>query len=260
MNYYFEEIDAEDPRAEICATCGEPTVRGIHHFPEKSRDNTALKRRKCKCMRDEDEDLKKKMLAAERYEHAATIAREGYLSPQYLEPHFASDDRDMKEISDMLINYCENWQENKKQNIGIYLFGNAGSGKTFFASAIANYVREIMGDYVLMGSAADYIHETFDDFGNYRSRMKSKVESWPLMIIDDLEAEEIKESMLSKLEQIVDWRSGVKLPLIVTTNSKPKELYQDKGPSAERIKSRLSGLLVVPVFHEDRRKRKKQPQ
>lgn len=235
-----------------CVVCGELT-----EYEVKVGDEVLRLHRACACEREQKEKKNAEYVAIERAERARDIVNDGYLNTKFIEATFDKDDMTNEKTTARLKNYCAKWEEMKKKNIGLYLFGNTGSGKTFYASAIANYVRKELGEYVLIGSSSAYVQEMFGDFGRNRKLMEYKITHYPLMIIDDLGTESRSEFNMSSLEQIIDLRLGANLPLIVTSNYSPKDLYADGGLLEERIKSRLSEMCVpVIVTKEDRRKGK----
>lgn len=235
-----------------CPVCGEEIAYLI-----TINGNCMALPRMCACKRAkkiaEDENVER----IRKAERARDIINDGYLSTRFVESTFAMDDKKNPKTSERMERYCSKWGEMKQKNVGLYLFGNTGSGKTFYASAVANYVRKEIGDYVLIGSSSQMIQEMVGDFGGHRKMMEYKIAHYPLMVIDDLGTENKSEYNLSAMEQIIDMRLGAKLPLIVTSNYSPKDLYADGGLLGERIKSRLSEMCVpLAVVNDDRRRGK----
>lgn len=238
---------------KICPVCKEPT----EHVILKAGREPFVVHRMCACERKEYEAKRLACERIKRIERARDIVNDGYLNEKFAEPTLEKDDKKNFVMYDRMKRYCDKWEEMKNRNIGLYLFGNTGSGKTFYASAIANYLRKELNEYVLIGSSSALVNEMFGDFGRNRKLMEYKITHYPLMVIDDLGTENKTENMMASLEQIIDLRCNAKLPLIVTSNYSPKELYTDGGLLGERIKSRLSDMCVpLLVATEDRRKGK----
>jgi DNA replication protein DnaC len=236
-----------------CDVCGEPLEFEPIHFGDKE----VRIHRQCACERKAAAEREEEAERARKAEKAKDIVYDGYLNKKFVEGEWKDDDKSNKKISESLLRYCKDWDVMKEKNIGVYLFGNTGSGKTFYASCIANYVRKKVNDYVLIGTSSQMVHEMVDDFGKGRKLMEYKISHYPLMVIDDLGTENASEYNMSTIEQIVDLRLSARKPLIITSNYAPKDLYADEGLLAERVKSRLSEMCVpMAVVKDDRRKDK----
>ena len=51
--------------------------------------------------------------------------------------------------------YVENWKEAYKSNIGLLLFGDVGTGKSFFAGCIANALHGLFTVYHYLMEVVD---------------------------------------------------------------------------------------------------------
>ncbi|WP_051604830.1 ATP-binding protein [Lachnobacterium bovis] len=109
--------------------------------------------------------------------------------------------------------YVENWDKVRQEYIGLFLWGNLDSGKTYMAAAIANAVLE-QEKKVLMTDFARISNLSKFDADEY---VKS-LDSYSLLVIDDLGAEQDSEFALQNIGNVINrrWISGK--PLIVTTN------------------------------------------
>ena len=87
--------------------------------------------RACACERKEKEIAEAKHKSIEKAEKARDIINDGYLNTKFVDWTFEKDDLTNEKTSNRLKNYCAKWGEMKQKNIGLYLFGNTGSGKTF---------------------------------------------------------------------------------------------------------------------------------
>lgn len=239
-----------------CNICGEPTERVIP-MPKDNPETYWIMHRPCKCERESAEAERIFDEHNKKMERARDIVDAGYLDEKYASPSFDKDDgRNEEQIAEFKL-YCENWKDNKANNIGYYLFGPTDTGKTYIACSIANYIRVEVGDYVLCGKSTDYISEMLNNFGNNAQTLLYKVRRYPLMIIDDLGTEICNERNMSALEQIIDARYTAGKPLIITSNLPPKQLYSKGGDLEDRIKTRLSGMCK-PKNIEGPNRRKEQ--
>lgn len=125
---------------------------------------------------------------------------------------FENDDGTVPQMA-MAKRYVENWEKVRQEHIGLLLWGNLGSGKTYMAAAIANALLEqekkaLMTDFAGISNISKF------DADEY---VKS-LDSYALLIIDDLGAEQDSEFALQNIGNVINrrWTSGK--PLIVTTN------------------------------------------
>lgn len=233
---------------ERCAVCGEELFKTVTVFGQELK-----MRRACACRRkelEEEKALAEKMKLANRAMDSLEL---GYLDRGYAEYTFAStDDKESKEYKEMR-NYCDNWEKAKRVNRGIFLYGNMGTGKTFYACSIANEIRKRYGEYVLIGSAAEFVRYFTRDYGRNEDG-EQQIKTYPLMVIDDIGVERENDNTLSVMNEIIDLRYMSKLPLIVTSNFTIDELYKGTGIYGDRITSRLKAMCVpYRITGKDRR-------
>ena len=60
------------------------------------------------------------------------------LQDRYLYDYTFANDNGQNPLMDKACAYVENWKEAYKNNTGLLLFGDVGTGKSFFAGCIAN--------------------------------------------------------------------------------------------------------------------------
>ena len=229
---------------EKCSVCGEPIFREIDIMGTKK-----YLRRMCACRRKEVEEEAAIDRANVLYSEARRILDVGYLDKAYAGYTFASADEKDSTIVSQMKQYADNFDKAVKVNKGIYLFGNAGVGKTFYASCIANEVRK-KGVYVLIGSASDFIRYFTKDYGRNEEAEK-QIRTYPLMIIDDIGVESMtdyygeKRDMVSEIIDRCEKRGRL---FIATTNLTPNEISERYGL---RTLDRLKSITKAIKFYGD---------
>ncbi len=118
----------------------------------------------------------------------------------------------------------------------LVLMGGYGSGKTHLAAAIANYVVQEHRMQVYFAVAPDLLHHLRAAFApnsatTYDDRFE-QIRSVPLLVIDDLGAEQTTPWAAEKLYQIFNHRYNNQFPTVVTSNC-------DLDSLDPRIRSRL---------------------
>ena len=133
--------------------------------------------------------------------------------------------------------YAENFMGDfYKTGAGLIFWGSVGTGKTFMAACIANYLIEKQIP-VLMTTFNKIIDGAFsvtDKAEYYRSFNRYK-----LLIIDDLGTQRKTDYGMEQVFNVVDDRYKSGQPIIVTTNLSLKELKEPGDIASARIYDRL---------------------
>lgn len=134
--------------------------------------------------------------------------------------------------------YVDNWQEMKKNGTGLLLWGDVGTGKSFFAGCIANALLE-QAVPVLMTNFARILNRLTDLRNDDRNSFIASLNRYSLLIIDDLGAERNSDFANEQVFNVIDSRYRSKKPLIVTTNLTIEELKHPAELSRARIYDRI---------------------
>lgn len=178
---------------KTCEICGEPLV--IEHEGIE---------RKCACQCVIDKEKK------EKDQQKAKLFREN-ISSVYRDYTFEKDDQRETEASARARKYVEVFSsdEMKKRRLGIFFYGQPGSGKTFFAMCIAN---------ALIDKGILVKHTTMSRIVNMQIEEAEKLLNCELLIIDDLGTERKTETAQERAFEFVDSISAKRIPLIITSN------------------------------------------
>ena len=84
--------------------------------------------------------------------------------------------------------YAQNWDEFKKTGIGLLLFGNVGTGKSYAAGCIANTLIDRLESVLFVGMS-DVVNRMQGNFGADRDHYMKSLMRPDLLILDDLGAE-----------------------------------------------------------------------
>lgn len=107
---------------------------------DKNDGTVILMRSRCKCQEDE---IKRIAAEEERQKNLETFRenqKHSMLGKKYLGARFenARITDSNKEAFAKCLNYCKNSREVKSKNIGLYIYGDNSSGKTFLTACICN--------------------------------------------------------------------------------------------------------------------------
>lgn len=154
--------------------------------------------------------------------------------------------------------YVEHWPEMKATATGLLLWGNVGTGKSFFAGCIANALLD-QGVPVLMTNFSRILNALTGMFSDDRNKYIDSLNHYSLLIIDDLGIERGTEYALEQVFNVIDARLRSNLPLIVTTNLTLDELKHPADLAHERIYSRvLERCIPLKINNQNIRQMKAQ--
>jgi len=157
--------------------------------------------------------------------------------------------------------YVENWKTVRASNLGILLWGEVGTGKSFLAACIANALLD-QGIPVLMTNFPKILNQMGSLYREERQSYLMALNAYSLLIIDDLGVERNTEYAKEQVYEVIDERYKAKLPAIITTNLTIRELKNPESTAEARIYSRILEMCTpVYIGGKDRRKeagRKKQ--
>ena len=91
----------------------------------------------CQCQREAEEQRKAAEERQRRMERIKRRKAQG-LQDRYLYDYTFANDNGQNPLMEKARAYVENWKEAYRNNTGLLLFGDVGTGKSFFAGCIAN--------------------------------------------------------------------------------------------------------------------------
>ena len=217
-------------------------------------DKPMIIRTACKCVRDrqEQEKQREKLLKQDR------LRKNCFISKNQIAYTFENADEGTdKEIIKKSKNYVKHFEEMRKDNVGLLLYGNVGSGKTYIACSIANAIITEYSYTVKMRNFAQILNDLQKGgFNLDRNEYIEQITNATLLILDDFGIERNTEYALEQIYNVINARYLKARPTIITTNLNFKDIEKEQEDiMLGRIYSRIIEMcLPLRVTGFDRRK------
>ena len=206
-------INPEDG-LKYCGKCHTPKEA---YFAEKHRFNGIDRHpTDCKCAAEERERREAEMREFNRINHINLLRSEAFSDIPVADWRFDNAPVMTKQLTKAK-EYAEKWDDFSREGIGLLLFGNVGTGKSYAAGCIANALIDRMIS-VLYVDMTDVVNRMQGNFGADRDSYLKRSTRPDLLILDDLGAERNTSYGKERVFDIVNRRLLSRKPLIITTN------------------------------------------
>lgn len=227
-----EEYRNETDHLIYCAKCNTPKQ---HHVAVLGKE--IIVPVPCHCQKEQREKEEAERRQREFMEQVSRLKSNGLQDKALREYTFANDKGYNPEIQ-KAHDYVDHWEDMKAKSIGLLLWGDVGTGKSFFAGCIANALLE-QGIPVLMTNFSRILNSLSGMYSEEKNQFIDSLNKYSLLIIDDLGIERSTEFALEQVFNVIDSRYRSKLPLIVTTNMTLDELKHPQDIARSRIYDRV---------------------
>ena len=143
--------------------------------------------------------------------------------------------------------YAQNWDEFKKAGIGLLLFGNVGTGKSYAAGCIANALIDRLESVLFVGMS-DVVNRMQGNFGADRDSYMTSLMRPELLILDDLGAERNTSFGKERVFDVINRRRLTGKPMIITTNIPIVTMQKAASLDERRIYDRILEACVPIRF------------
>ena len=233
-----------------CKTCHERKNGEVKNL----MDMKFIFKNNCKCDRERLEKQKQR----EKEQKIERLKRSCFISMSQWAYTFGNYKGEKDKSYIIAKNYVKEYEQMKKENIGLLFCGTVGSGKTYLACCIANALIEEYMIRVKIRNFAQIINDLQKSgFDLDKNEYIESLTNVSVLILDDLGIERDTSYAKEQVYNIVNSRYLKQKPTIFTTNL-PYEKIQnsDDGVEYERIYSRIIEMCIpVKVMGEDFRKR-----
>ncbi len=138
----------------------------------------------------------------------------------------------------MAQNYVDKFDELRVDGRGLLLWGQTGTGKTYFAGCIANALID-KGNSVYMTNFSTIINQLTGAFSEEKNQIIENINKKALLIIDDLGIERNTDYATEQVYNVIDTRYRSGRPMIITTNIILDDLRNPNDLAHKRIYDRI---------------------
>lgn len=243
-----EPGDYEHDGLRYCGNC---------HTPKQCRQNILGRDQivgcMCACAKQKYDQEKKERNKQEEADRIMRLRSSGIPNQIFRNASFASDDGKNTKPMQILCRYAQRWEDMQRENIGLLLYGDVGTGKSYGAACIANSLIE-QSIPVCMTNLSTVLNS----MGGFQSEEKnayiSDLMRYPLLILDDFGMERQTDYVLEQVFNIIDARYRSGKPLVITTNLSLTELKAPRSLEHKRIYDRIMEMCQPVNFGSNGRR------
>ena len=194
----------------------------------------------CKCQKEEFAEQERRFKNAEDQRKIDELRRASLMDDRSLKSTFEifKNNGYNSELRDIVKIYAEEFDRMVEENQGLLLYGETGTGKTFAAACVVNYLldRKIP---VLMTSFVKLIDQFMRFNENDSESVIHKMNRAKLLVIDDLGAERGTDYALERVYDVIDSRYRANKPMILTSNLTLGQMQAETNVRLKRIYDRV---------------------
>lgn len=216
-----------------CGKCGSRKQLRV-----KFGDKTHVVRCVCKCESKELEEKKRQEEYEEQMRRINRMKEASMMDKKYREVTFDKYEvrEENKKVFEMAKKYADRFQDMYKKNQGLLLYGPVGTGKSFTAACIGNYLLD-NAKPVIMTSFVKILQDIWEN--DREAEYITILNSASLLIVDDLGTERETDYALEKVYNIIDSRVRANKPMIITSNLELNDMMECEDIRKKRIYDRI---------------------
>lgn len=211
----------------------------------------------CKCQEEEIKAKEEKMFRDKQADYIKKLKEESLLGARYKNANFEMAELGHNETFDNAYKrckkYCEVYDQVLEKGLGIYLYGDKGTGKTYLTACMVN---ELTSKYqtCLLTNFSDIslkIRSTFNGKGSETAFLQ-KIAEVDFLFLDDIGTEQVRRGeedtwLQERIFDILNTRYNNMKPTIFTSNHNLGDLIKDRGfmsKTVDRIFEMTKGAVI----------------
>lgn len=212
---------------------------------------------RCKCECEELAKFEKQKALEKKMQRLRALKNASLLDEMFIDASFEKLDLNRPEsfvvASKRCKTYCEKWDEVKSKGLGMYIYGDKGTGKSLLTACIGNYLlnRNVSVLFTSFLNIAKEIKRSFYNQGMSESEFIDRLAEVELLIIDDLGTEiYVKNGEITwiqtKIYDVINRRWLKKMPTIFSSNESLKELTEKCGLMDKTV-DRIASMSTAKI-------------
>lgn len=193
----------------------------------------------CKCDKERKAAEEKVQIDKENMERVKRLKNISLMDEKFMDAKFEFFEKNNYNERNFKLckRYAEKFDQMEEKNQGLLMWGNVGTGKSFAAACIANYLLEHYTSVIMTSFVK--ILEVIQSGEEQEAKLMKKIAESRLVIFDDLGAERNTDYALEKVYNIIDSRYRSGKPMILTTNLSIEEMKAETDIRYSRIYDRI---------------------
>lgn len=222
----------------VCGKCGQKKQEYIRLNPD---ENVPPIKVPCICQCDIDREKREREAITQREDavRLKALREDSLMAPKFREATFDNFVvKDFNAVNYRLIHrYATAFDDMLAKNQGLLMWGDTGTGKSFAAGCIANYLLD-HGVPVVMTTIMR-LTEMMMNREITENELIAKLNRAKLVIFDEFGAERTTEYAVERIYTLIDSRYRRMLPMIITTNLTKDEMLSEGSVKYSRIYDRI---------------------
>lgn len=214
----------------------------------------------CYCQQKKLQEEQKQLMIEQRQAELERLKEASLIGERYRHVSFENtalgDNNDFISAFNRCKKYCEVAQTVLEEGMGIYIYGDSGTGKTHLTACMANDLIE-QGYQVLFTNFAEIskiIKSTFKkESKETENNYINQLANIDFLFIDDLGTEIVQKNdedtwLQEKIYDVINKRYNSKTPTIFTSNYSVKQLITERGmmkKTVDRIVEMSTAILKI---------------
>lgn len=207
-NISADTNDYEQDGVLICGNCKTPRQMWVPLAGENKLVPVL-----CRCRTQKRDQVEREWRDIQKRQAIEQLQRVGITDKRYEQMTFENSEIPLPFAK----SYVQNWTQFERDNVGLMILGDTGTGKTYAAACIANTLLN-QGISVYMANIMSVCDRLTGLYDEGRLSYIASLKKYRLLVLDDFGVERNTDFMQEQIYSIIETRYRSGRPLIITSN------------------------------------------